>query len=137
MAKLPTRPSGSALPAAPERTSLGLTPRQAALLAYSAGWISGVLVLWLESRDRSSRWHAAQSVLGFGALSVIGAFTLGLAAIGLLSSLTLFRAGLWATQGTVAVGLLLWAWSLAKVAVGGVPRWPLLGARVDRLADPH
>ncbi|WP_396624195.1 hypothetical protein [Luteitalea sp.] len=137
MAKLPARPSGPALPTAPERTSLGLTPRQAALLAYSAGWISGVLVLWLESRDRPSRWHAAQSVLGFGVLSVIGAFTLGIAAIGLLSSLALFRAGLWATQGIVVIGLLLWAWSLAKVAVGGVPRWPMLGDRVDRLAEPH
>jgi hypothetical protein len=68
---------------------------------------------------------------------VIGAFTLGIAAIGLLSSLALFRAGLWATQGIVVIGLLLWAWSLAKVAVGGVPRWPMLGDRVDRLAEPH
>ena len=137
MAKLPAQPSAAKALTAPERTSLGLTSRQAALLAYSAGWISGVLVLWLEARDRPSRWHAAQSVIGFGVLSLLGAVMLGIAAIGLLSSLTLFRVGLWGAQAIVVVGLLLWAWSMARVALGGVPRWPLPAGRVDRLAEPH
>ncbi|BCS34516.1 hypothetical protein TBR22_A37440 [Luteitalea sp. TBR-22] len=137
MAKLPAQSSAVRTPTAPERTSLGLTSRQAALLAYSAGWISGVLVLWLEARDRPSRWHAAQSVLGFGVLSLLGVATLGVAAVGLLSSLALFRVGVWATQFIVVVGFGFWAWSLARVALGGTPRWPLLGDRVDRLAEPH
>ena len=137
MAKLPAQSSAVKSPTAPERTSLGLTSRQAALLAYSAGWISGVLVLWLEARDRPSRWHAAQSVLGFGMLSLLAAATLGVAVIGLLSSLTLFRVGLWATQIIVGIGFGFWAWSLARVAFGGAPRWPLLGDRVDRLAEPR
>ncbi len=128
----PPRPSGSPAP----ETSLGLSRRQAALLAYSAGWVTGVLVLWLESRDRDTRWHAAQSVLGFGALSVLAGLLVGVSVIGLLSSLALFRAGLWAAQGLVVVGLCLWVWSVVTVALGGTPRWPALGARADRLADP-
>jgi len=127
----PPRPAGSPDP----ETSLGLSRRQATLLAYSAGWVSGLLVLWLEARDRETRWHAAQSVLGFGALALLGVLLLGIAAIGLLSSLALFRAGVWAAQGVVLVGLALWVWSMARVALGGTPRWPLLGARADRLAD--
>jgi len=127
----PPRPAGSPDP----ETSLGLSRRQATLLAYSAGWVSGLLVLWLEARDRETRWHAAQSVLGFGALALLGILLLGIAAIGLLSSLALFRAGVWAAQGVVLVGLALWVWSMARVALGGTPRWPLLGARADRLAD--
>jgi uncharacterized membrane protein len=115
-------------------TSLGLSRRQAAILAYSAGWVTGLVVLWLEGRDRETRWHAAQSVIGFGALSLIGALLLGVAAVGLLSSLMVFRVGLWAAQGVIVVGFALWAWSVARVALGATLRWPLIGARVDRLA---
>ncbi len=115
-------------------TSLGMSRRQAALLAYSAGWISGALVLWLEGRDAQTRWHAAQSVLGFGAIALLGLLFLGLAAVGLLWSLTLFRASLWAAQGLVVLGIALWLWSLVRVAFGGTPRWPFLGRHADRLA---
>ena len=117
-----------------ERTSLGLTRRQAALVAYSAGWITGLLVLWLEGQDRETRWHAAQSAVGFGLLSLLGAACLGVATFGLLSSLVVFRIGLMGAQVVVAIGLALWAWSLVRVALGGTPRWPLIGARADALA---
>jgi uncharacterized membrane protein len=116
-------------------TSLGLSRRKAAILAYSAGWITGLLVLWLEGEDRETRWHAAQSVLGFGILTLLAGACLGVATIGILSSLTVFRMGLWAAQGVVLVGLLLWLWSMIQVALGGTPRWPLIGARADRLAE--
>ena len=115
-------------------TSLGLSRKQAALLAYSAGCITGLLVLWLEGRDTDTRWHAAQSVLGFGALTVVGVLVLGVAAVGILSSLALFRASLWAAQVLLVVGFALWVWTMARVAFGGTPRWPLLGSRVGRLA---
>lgn len=115
-------------------TSIGLSRKQAALVAYSAGCITGLLILWLEGRDAETRWHAAQSVLGFGVLAVVGLVLLGVAAIGLLSSLALFRVGLWATQGLVVLGVGLWLWSLVHVALGGTPRWPLIASRADRLA---
>jgi uncharacterized membrane protein len=115
-------------------TSLGLSRKQAAMLAYSAGCLSGLLVLWLEGRDRDTRWHAAQSVIGFGVLTLIGVLMLAVAAVGLMSSLALFRAGLWAVQGLLVVGLALWLWSMLRVAFGGTPHWPLLGSSVDRLA---
>ncbi|MCC6161986.1 MAG: hypothetical protein IT182_01405 [Acidobacteria bacterium] len=119
-----------------ERTSLGLTRRQAALVAYSAGWITGLVVLWLEGQDRDTRWHAAQSTVGFGLLALAGVLCMAVATIGLLSSMIVFRIGLVGVQVVVAVGIALWAWSLVRVALGGTPRWPLIGARVDALADP-
>lgn len=115
-------------------TSLGLSRKQAAMLAYSAGCLSGLLVLWLEGRDRQTRWHAAQSVIGFGVLTLIGLLMLAVAAVGLMSSLTLFRSGLWAAQGLLAFGFALWLWSMLRVAFGGTPHWPLIGSSVDRLA---
>ena len=128
----PAAPHPSVTPAG--ETSIGLTRARASVLAYSAGWISGLLVLWLEGRDRETRWHAAQATLGFGLLTMLAGLCLLVAAVGLAWSLTVFRVGLWAAQGVIAVGLALWVWSLARVALGGTPRWPLLGARADRLA---
>jgi uncharacterized membrane protein len=134
MATPALRPPRGPLPPPVAETSLGLSRRQAILLAYSAGWITGLLVLWLESRDRETRWHAAQSVLGFGALTIIGFLLLAVAAVGMLSSLALFRAGLWAAQGLVVIGLAFWVWLVVRVAFGGDPHWPGLGGRVERLA---
>lgn len=111
-----------------------MSRKQAILLAYSAGWLTGLLVLWLEGRDRATRVHAAQSFLGFGLLTLVGLVLLAVALIGLFSSLSLFRIGLWAAQGVVVVGLAFWVWLMARVAFGGDPRWPGLGARAERLA---
>ena len=116
-------------------TSIGLSRKGAALLAYSAGCVTGVLVLWLEGRDTETRWHAAQSALGFGALALAALACLGVAAIGLLSSLAVFRVGLWATQAIIVGGIVLWLWSLVRVALGGTPRWPLIAARADRFVS--
>lgn len=129
----PRAPRGPIPPTIAE-TSLGLTRKQAAILAYSAGWMSGLLVLWLEGQDRQTRWHAAQSVLGFGVLTLVGLLLLAVAAVGLTSSLTVFRIGLWAAQGLLAFGFALWVWSILHVAFGGTPRWPFLGSSVERLA---
>lgn len=117
-------------------SSTGLTTRQGALVAYAAGWITGLALLVLESRDHDMRWHAAQSVVGFGALTLLALAWLSLAAVGLLTSLTLFRVSLWGAQAVIAVGLGLWLWSLLQAARGRVPHWPFIGPRVDRLARP-
>ena len=119
---------------APAITALGVTRRQASLLAYSAGWISGLVILTLEPSDREVRWHAAQSLLGFGCLTIVAVALLGLAGLSLFTSLTLFRVCLWAAQALIAIGLLLWIWSLAQVARGREPRWPGLGGWTERLS---
>ena len=60
-------------------TSTGLTPRTAATLAYLSWWVTG-LVFWLvERQDRFVRFHAAQAMVAFGAISVMIAAFLGLA----------------------------------------------------------
>ena len=92
------------------------------------------MLLTLEGRDAQVRWHAAQSFIGFGLLTALTVGLLALAALSLFTSLTLFRVFLWAAQGVIVVGLLLWLWSLAQVVLGHSPRWPLIGRRVARLA---
>jgi uncharacterized membrane protein len=54
-----------------EKTSLGLEANLAAALAYFLGFISGIVVLVLEKENRFVRFHALQSILTFGAITLI------------------------------------------------------------------
>lgn len=115
-------------------SSTGLTTRQASLLAYSAGWVSGLALLTFEPDDMEVRWHAAQSTVGFGLLTLAGAAAVALAGVGLLSSLLVFRVALVLLQVIVLVAGVAWAWSIVRVATGKSLVWPLIGPRAARLA---
>jgi uncharacterized membrane protein len=92
-------------------TSTGVDPRLSALLCYTAWWVSGLIFLIIEQQHRTVRFHAAQSLILFGGLSVL---------IALLS--------------VVSVGMLMvsgGAFQLARVVVylvwiGAVGLWLLL-----------
>lgn len=49
-------------------TSVGLSENVVATLAYLFGWLSGLIVLLVEHESDYARFHAAQSVVVFGAL---------------------------------------------------------------------
>lgn len=115
-------------------SATGLTTRQASLLAYSAGWVSGLALLLFEPDDAEVRWHAAQSVVGFGALTLVGLALAMLAGVGLLSSILIFRFAIALLPLVVLVAIGAWAWSLWRVASGASPVWPLIGDRAARLA---
>ncbi len=56
----------------PESTSTGLQPNIAGLLCYVGGWISGIILLVLEQKNRWVRFHAVQSIIVFGTITVAG-----------------------------------------------------------------
>ncbi len=51
-------------------TTLGLNERVERVLAYALGWLSG-LILFFTEKNRNVRWHAVQSMLTFGTLSLL------------------------------------------------------------------
>ncbi len=51
-------------------TTLGLDERLERVLAYALIWISGLILLVVE-KNRNVRWHAAQSLVTFGSLSLV------------------------------------------------------------------
>jgi len=57
---------------APAGTSTGLSPNVAGLLCYVGIWISGIIFLVLEQRNKFVRFHAAQSIVAFGTITVAG-----------------------------------------------------------------
>ena len=59
-----------------EKISIGLSENVAGLLCYVLGWISGVVFILIEQENKFVRFHAIQSIVVFGALTVAG-FMLG------------------------------------------------------------
>lgn len=120
-------------------TSLGLNIRLERMLAYAFFWLSGIILFFVE-RNRSVRWHAAQSMITFGALSiamfVVRILEMMLGYIPLLSILTnfgldlLLRVLCWAT-------IILWAWLIIMAGLqsedGQDYRLPFVSEWVRRL----
>ena len=52
-------------------TSIGLTQNVAAGLSYVFGWVSGLIIFLTEKQNRFVRFHAMQSILFFGGLTVV------------------------------------------------------------------
>jgi uncharacterized membrane protein len=48
----------------------GLEPRLAGLLCYAFWWISGIIFLVIEKEDKVVRFHAVQSIIVFGAITI-------------------------------------------------------------------
>ncbi|HEU4698406.1 MAG TPA: hypothetical protein VFS40_04460 [Gemmatimonadales bacterium] len=114
------------------RTSTGLAPNVAGLLAYLLGPITGVLFLVLEKENRFVRFHAAQSIAVSVALIVVnvafGVFASVLAVVPVLGWLVALLAGL----GLAAVGFVLWLVLMVRALGGREWEVPVVGAYARR-----
>jgi len=54
-----------------EKTSIGLEENIAGLLCYVLGWLTGIIFLLIEKKNKFVRFHAFQSILTFLPLSVL------------------------------------------------------------------
>jgi uncharacterized membrane protein len=53
------------------KTSMGMTPNVAGLLCYLFGWVSGLIFFLVEKEDKFVRFHAMQSIVVTGAISIV------------------------------------------------------------------
>ena len=54
-----------------EKTSTGLSENVAGLLCYVLGWISGLVLLLIEQENKFVRFHAVQSIVTFGSITIV------------------------------------------------------------------
>jgi len=54
-----------------EKTSTGLAENVAGLLCYVLGWVSGIVFILIEQENKFVRFHAMQSIVTFGSITVI------------------------------------------------------------------
>ncbi len=115
-------------------SSTGLPPRLAAALAYAGWWVTGLIFWFVERRDASVRFHAAQAMTAFGVLAlVIGALSaLALASLSFLPGA--FNPLVVTAQVVTVFAVLLWAVTVWRVATGASWRIPLAAGWADRLA---
>ena len=104
-----------------EKTSTGLQENVAALLCYVALWATGLIFILLETDNKFVRFHAMQSILVFGSLSVISIILTPLGVIGL---------GVASAAGILA--LVLWIVLMVKAYQGEKYMLPVVGELADR-----
>src|SRR5262245_24006057 len=53
------------------KTSTGIETKVEALLCYLGGWVTGLIFFLIEKDNKFVRFHAMQSIIAFGALTVL------------------------------------------------------------------
>jgi uncharacterized membrane protein len=115
-------------------SSTGLDPRVAATLSYLAWWLTGLLFLVLERKNRYVRFHAVQSLVGLGAVSAVGILLAILSFLTLFVSATVFRVLLALSVGTWMLGVVVSLVCLYKAYAGETWKLPLVGDFAERMA---
>lgn len=114
-----------------DMTTLGMSERLERVLAYAFGWLSGI-ILFVVEKNRNVRWHAAQSIVTFGSLSLIsfGVWMLQgmlhwIPLLGLLTDfgLGLLLSALWWLTAILWVWLLVMAWMRPDYRLPFVSNW--------------
>jgi uncharacterized membrane protein len=107
-----------------ERTIKDLSPNVAALLCYVAGWISGIMFLVLEQKNRYVRFHALQSIIIFGSLTLAGV---------VFGHIPVIGPGFSAIFGIT--GFILWIILMVKAIGGDMFKMSWAGNLAERLAN--
>lgn len=117
-----------------ETTSTGVDARLASVLCYAGWWVTGLVFLFAERQHRGVRFHAAQSLLVFGVLSVIMLASGGASAVAFFVDGASFQllqvAGNIVWLGAVALWLVL----LLKTWRGETWRVPMVAELADKIA---
>lgn len=117
-----------------EATSTGVDARLSAVLCYAGWWVTGLVFLFAERRHSAVRFHAAQSLVVFGALSVVLFLCGGASAVAFFVAVPTFQ--LLRTIGNVlwVAAVVLWLVLLLKTWRGETWRLPVAGELARRIA---
>jgi uncharacterized membrane protein len=101
--------------------STGLQENVASLLCYVLGWVTGIVFLILEPNNKTIKFHAIQSIIVFGAISVADIVLMWIPFIGWVISWIL---------GVVAI--ILWIVLMMKAYQGVKYKVPIAGDLAEK-----
>ena len=105
------------------KTSTGIEPNVAALLSYVLGWITGLVFFMIEKDNKFVRFHAYQSIVVFGGLTVV------LIALGFVPVIG------WAAMPFVWIAeAILWIICMVKAFQGEKFKLPVAGDMAEKNA---
>ena len=114
-------------------TSTGVEPRLAAVLSYTAWWLSGLVFLIIEQQHRGVRFHAAQSLVLFGGLSAIIALLSVLSVGMLVVSASAFQAARFIVSGVWVAAVVVWLLLMFRSFKGETWRVPLVADIAEKI----
>ena len=117
-----------------ESTSTGVDARLSSVLCYAGWWVTGLVFLFAERRHPSVRFHAAQSLIVFGAISVALFLCGGASAVAFFVAAPTFQM-IQAIGNVLWFGaVLLWLALLLKTWRGETWRLPMAGDLAAKIA---
>jgi uncharacterized membrane protein len=126
------------------KSSTGLDENIASLLAYIAGWVSGLVFFLIEKDSRLVRFHAMQSILlnvlivilavVFGVVIAILVIVLGMVSDSLAAIASILSSLLWLV---LLLGILIvWVLCLIKAYGGQMYKLPIIGNYAEKFSAP-
>lgn len=110
-----------------KKSSTGLGSNVGGLLSYVLGWITGLIFFLIEEKDEFVRFHAMQSIIFFGAITVVLivlGFLQWIPYIGILFTVLESLVGLFA--------FVMWIVLMVKAYQGALFRLPVAGELAER-----
>jgi uncharacterized membrane protein len=123
-----TPPSGTQSPLGP--TSMGMQPNVEAGLSYVFGWITGLVFFLVEKQNRFVRFHAMQSILFFGGITVIDIVLNIIGNFGVLGVLTFLL-----SSAVGLIGFVGWIVLLINGFQGKYFKLPVIGDYAEKYAN--
>jgi uncharacterized membrane protein len=106
------------------KTSMGLDPNIAAALSYLCGWLTGLVFFLAEKDNNFVRFHALQSIITFGALTVL---SIGLTIVGMLPIPGTGVLSFVGHIGIMIIGFVAWVILMIKGYQGERFHFPIVG----------
>ena len=107
------------------KTSTGMEQNLEGLLCYVIGWVTGIIFLILEKDNKYIRFHAIQSIVVFGAFTVLAVIFYFIPVIGWILNLLL---GIFA--------FILWIVLMVKAYSGQMYKLPVAGDIAEKNSKP-
>ena len=117
-----------------ELTSLGMRARTAGWLSYLLGWVTGLIFFLLEKENRFVRFHAMQSILFFGGLSVLEAMISFFEKLFSYNVFPIFSLGV-ISSVVGLVWFICWIVLMVRASRGMYYKLPVIGDYADKLID--
>lgn len=109
-------------------TSTGVDARLSSVLCYAGWWVTGLVFLFAERRHSCVRFHAAQSLVIFGALTVALLLCGGASAVAFIVAAPRFPLLQAVGNAIWFAAVLLWLLLLVQTWRGETWRVPVAGA---------
>ena len=117
-------------------TSTGVDARLSSVLCYAGWWVTGLVFLFAERRHDGVRFHAAQSIVVFGALTAALFLCGGASAVAFFTALPAFFQIVQMIGNVLwLAAVVLWLYLLLTTWQGETWRVPLAGDLAMKIAS--